>query len=605
MTLKIETELDILSATCTPPEGMQLSAGIWVTHDVDTGFVANRVAPALLDVDCDNECTTRQVCRNVFHEKKINFVILHAGDRRTINATIDQIQYIPVAGARRLHAKLAILLFTTGDRKKNTVRAVVTSANLTKGGFCSNRELLIVEDRVVREGLSASLARSLFMAVEALATDTKIDSEIFKSLIDTLGKVVPKAPLPTVHHTLGSDLNRKLFDSIKPKNAKFARIVIVTPPFAANTDTSAAELLLPYLGRKGAVEIYTQSESSLGDALSEGNTFRFSNGLLKKLKEFGNARVTVYNVPRRLDQTDSGPVVSRFLHAKLFGFVSSGTARVFIGSANFTGPGLGGSNRELLVEVEMTERKLNDLLASLNAIEWKGEILPPDRKSFSQDGNVVPVLSAVFKPDICEAGTNQKWRGTLTLQWEESDPPTSVRYADSSIEIIKNHNPFVLYERDRCLKAFFGQVEYSFIIEIDPHSGFWDAPIIDDKPETDANLIMFLRFVNSTFNTQGPTAKPNEVDKSVTDKRKSERKPIAFSIPLEQRLVLVARHREKIKKRWQGNRLSEILDRILIDKDGKPNNQEIEIAKHLLGVPYESSELLKCLAIAARSQSNE
>lgn len=591
MTLSIISELNLFEAICAPPEGMLFSAGLWITHDVDTGFVSNRIAPALLGIEADNECISRQKCRNDFSTRKISFVIVHAADRRTINTNIDQIGYIPIAG-RRLHAKYAVLLFE-GENKK-VVRAVVTSANLTKGGFCSNREIVAVEDKIVRAVSTPSVARSLLNATQALMKDVKLpvgETTILNAVIKRLSLVTPKAADPSIHHTLCDKHN--LFETVKPKTAKFSRLVIVSPPFAADGDNTAAKPLLQRLKKDGRVDIYTGEELSVP---------RFSTEILNSVEAAGH-KYSIFGVPKDVKDEDMRDI-SRPLHAKVFAFVNDrGPARVFIGSANCTGPGLDGRNRELVVEVGMSRKNLDGLLDHLKAKDLTDTVEAPN--GIPMPSSIVtqpPALTAIFKPDDVpdNLGTNPNWRGILTLEWDKQFKPDSLQYAGKAIDVANVINNFTVIERDQLLKAVFLingiEIEANCIIEIDAPDGFWNEPEDGERPDTDPEWVMFSKI----FCQVAKSPKPKGVTLEETEKPKSPEsnsRPIAFSIPLEQRLILITRHREQIRKRWQGvknKELNELLHSFLVD-------DEVIIAQHILGVTSHSKDsLLLELAAAGR-----
>lgn len=519
-----------------PPKGYAFHAGIWLTHDLDWSALCNLVAPALTNVTTTGDRRMHDVRAGVDADAP-GLVVLHAGGKHFSGGpALPWACEIPVPG-RRQHAKAALLVYRSPSGKKARTKAFVASANLTSSGLTSNLEVVTWDER----GSSSTpfIGVDLFREIVALTRTIP-------------GGYLAARPMQAVRAALrGIEPARVLASSLLsetsmvPKRRRgeppAASITIVSPSFAGNTDTRAGAALAPWCGEDTVVHIYAPFSGTREGARSGERSLELSNGLLTTLKKTG-ASVKVHAVPAQEDGADVG----RRLHAKLLAIHrANGTVSVLTGSANCTGPGLEGRNREVMVRQLRSPRQLAAMVDSLDAVPFAGPLAAPPRKVLAPSILPAPLVSASFEIDPGARADGSRWSGTLTVTIEDGDEQAMVFYNGQRVDLGKpttlSFDPAVGTIEVRVGgRSIFTQVH----VEPPPAvEDFWHRLTPErsvDRPDHD--LLRLLRDVERP-------AKPRRPVEDGTVKAGKQPATDGFSIPLGQRLVIIARLRRSLADR--------------------------------------------------------
>jgi len=395
-----------------PPEGYSFVRGLWVTHDLNTATLVELVFPTLARLGVAEPGARYAAWRDL---PDFPLTILHAGDRgsyrRPIAAELADI--IPVFG-RRLHAKYLILQYRrdAAGRPRYRTRAIVTSANLTRGGLSTNLEAWAMEEidkpqgRFAVRGLLDATAR---LAQELPAGDRKRVQDRVRQLRGPLqGALASSAIVESLtDKTAGTSLLRGM------KDIELDRVAIVTPPFASGDGRAVLAALAP-LKSGLRLDLYVGSERT-ADALRAGAALTFPPGVADELaRKFD---LHLHGVPGIIEI--EGRQVNRPLHAKaVVAFERDGGARILLGSANLTGRGLGGKNRELMLDRAFEDgSEAARWLDALPAVAISAECLvePGEREELRLKIREVPRLTARFEPDRGQHAGLTSVEGTLRL----------------------------------------------------------------------------------------------------------------------------------------------------------------------------------------------
>lgn len=578
-----EFTADLMDRLFEPPNGWTFTRGVVLTHDCNWAHLTDAVAPAL--VGCtDGSPTVRRRAAQAVPGAQL-WVLADA--RRTSGGPLHPWARLVPVGGRRLHAKVGILEFGSGNGRRR-YRGWVTSANLTHSGTSRNLELALVDECTATDR-SPRLVADLAVALEALlgsAEVTTADRRSVRSAVRSLRRGMTARPTGGLIHSL--DAERPIVDGLPRAAGHADRIVIVTPAFAAASDSVPADLMAPWIGDATRVELITQAGTD--------GTLRFSAAVLGGLRALaGSGSVTVSTVP--LDPVGQGEVQRR-LHAKLVATVHGEVARVLVGSANFTAPGLSGRNREAVVAVEMSAAELEALLDHVSAEPHRGRfgVPPPPAPEPSEP---VPLVRATFTVDtrfpfepanlvgrlevVAEEGTirSVSYDGTPLCEWRSR--PVAIREDLGWIEV----------EVDLDGRRFLVRVQLA-IEGLDDQPDYWPPVDRPNGPDELQRLLGTLRLATRRGRRSGDGA-PSSVDATT-----GEASDDKFVIPLEQRLVLLARYRERVaptfRANWEARRAR--LESLL-------SPHELLIAAALFGLerpdglPGGSSPVLDRLAAAA------
>lgn len=532
-TLTLRSLLDL----CRPPDGFRFVRGAWATHDLAMEEVADWVAPALTGVVSGDRRHRRHAAWAEGAASCELAIFANADPHRQYKTfvpwcTVDKV------GNRRQHAKFVLLQFQSEAGGRTRTRAIVTSANLTSGGLRRNWEILATEE-IGHRASGDSLAVSLLAEFRVLARDCA-PSKGTKRLLDQIGEALSGDSYGGLHSSV-KKAEPLLKGFTVPGRAR--RLIVVSPPFASDHDEEAVDLVSSFIDAKTSVEIYTGANVLANRKLTKVVEPQFSNRIIDGFRR-RCARVRVFAIPELVEgDEDSEQSIPRrrCLHAKLLAFVDAeGTANILVGSANFTRSGLGGKNRELMVEVTRTEKQLDEILKELSPIECKGKVQPP-REVEPQTDNEPPLdVSAVFVVDEDESPVRGQIWGTLTLTW--TTKPTQIFYGNERLKVTESQ-PLCLKAGDATLRIVVGKREETAPVQVTARNPeFWQRIGPDDpekRPDQSwRHLLLDMR------RAAAPQHLPTGTELAP---RQPGQKEDGFYLPLEQRLVVLARHRQKLR----------------------------------------------------------
>jgi hypothetical protein len=407
----------------------------------------------------------------------------------------------------------------------------VTSANLTEGGLRTNWELAVWDEHGV--GSSPFLGVDLLSQIRKLAKELTPDDHLAAALKALRGPLQGCPPTGELLSSLTEPL--LLFGRPKKNEPPVKRIVVVSPGFAGDTDKEAAATMAQWCDKHTAVDIYTGYDGTAAAASAGSPGLVLSAGLWHGLEKAA-ANVTIHAVPRFGDDGTN----ARTLHAKAYAFVNStGRVEFLVGSANCTGPGLNGDNREMLVRLWIGTGDLTDLLTELNAMEFKGELTPPSAKVPFSTMADRPTVDAAFAIAPGQMADDTSWNGTMTITGVTAGITVSYRgkplVPPGPLEMaLDPHVPFV--------EVRVGQRRWPIMIQVEAppgDPGFWERLTPEatlDRP--DRELEQFLGDVRLAA-----TPAEQKAGKGQTPEGDDR-----FAIPVEQRLVRLARHRRALAR---------------------------------------------------------
>jgi hypothetical protein len=429
---------------------------------------------------------------------------------------------------------------------------------LTRGGLLSNREILVWDGDITQQTKSPRVAKNLFMCFQSLVDEVE-DPDV-RSLLQEVRRNIKATKTSDVCETVTAK-SPALLDQLHFRGVA-ARVVIVSPAFGG----ASAEVDLPALaamvGVHTSVDIYCGgSELPPSDQPAPaGYRAAFSPAAVQWLRDRAQ-QVRIWAIPES-EADDSGHPKERPLHAKLFAAVDArGTAVVLVGSANFTNPGLDGTNRELMARVEVSEAALNQQLDELGARRCADDVQPSLRQCAPAD--VVPdstvSLLARFVPDPNEFSSAKRWRGDLFLS--DFDGIEQLHYLGQPLKRAATQR-LDLREDVWNLVATTASGNEVVSIAVDAGENFWlriEPP--DDHPSADDELAALLFDLGAR-----PTAVPvNESDSAPFDGAKSGSPgdDDVYRIPLDRRLVVLARRRHQLRDYLQWDDVATMLDKYL------------------------------------------
>jgi hypothetical protein len=563
---------------CRPPHGFVYRTGIWLSHDVDMAMVADTVAPVLADTS-DPDPQRRRRLAAAAREGDAELVVLGRASRLWQVTAFPWATFVPVGG-RVQHAKCGVLQFAKPSSSKRITRAFVTSANLTRGGL-SNREVLVWEEAGSQK-TGPTLARDLIRVMRTLTVSLSDESRgRVRSVLKALAAGLPSSsPAGCIVESLSN--SQPLLAGIATKASKPAdRLVIVSPPFAGDADHKAAVHLLPWVQLGTRVDVYTGVEAEHGATLHPSCRPAFSSAVLEMLAAASGAKVQVWGVPTY--DTDGR---RRPLHAKVIAAVHGDSATVVAGSANCTGRGLGGENRELVVRQDWPLQRLEAWIGELDAIRFDGEVESPAPR---EEPNALPAalveVTASFVPDSGQRVGRGKWRGTLRLGPPDRPGALRILYRGARVPN-RSEQHFVLWEREAWLTAVVGKSERRVPIVVhalDPD--FWETSP-DSEDGEDPVLLALLRALRPSSTPQSSHQGSQAGDGAGLGTGLDDR----YRIEPRQALTLFARKRVQLRE-WLTDGLGSG------GKDLFPEEAERRVAEALLGSsPQSSSTLLGSLA---------
>lgn len=539
------TPLTVLDAV-RPPDGFAFTRGIWLTHDVSVSALNRYLLPALAGQTTDGGVAFRSAPSALPAE---GLTIVAAQDRICSDSgACDRVRLIPVSG-RRQHAKLAVLVYQRVQRTSRNrgttglLRTLVTSANLTRGGLLSNRELLLVDD-APRNGRSQYLFPAAVTAIKALASDLG-DSGLRSVLRDLeadakLWGPTSPATVPGLLHSLHKQ-PAKPFPVTAFGSRKAGEVLLVGPAFAAD-NSPVADALTRFLGPATNVHLVVGHDASGEVAVPH----RLLADLRKRV-----ASVVVY-------ATERDPAIEgdRYLHAKaIICSYPDGPPRAMVGSANLTVEGLYGHNREVVVVTDWP-RSITEHLAALSAQEVPPEQVVGTGAGAPRDPNMsgLPPLQVVLVPERDQhAG----------MAWIEGTFATDTLSTETTLVVVLDGQEYDFTRQDfrmpngECqVFAVINGKRHPVIVTLQPmDDDFWLRAPSDSRPRPPDPLLALLR---------ADLSRPRK-DRSVPAPTKGGRTTAqddGFTLPMDGRLLALAKYRHQlagIDPHWLDQRLTEWL----------------------------------------------
>ena len=537
----------------TPPDGFQFHAGVWLSHDLSWPVLCDVVAPALTGVVTTGERRIQEARAAVAPDAP-GLVVLHAADRFAAGPVMPWAHQFPVAG-RRQHAKAVLLQYRSERGSRTKTRVLIGSGNLTRSGLNSNLEVIHWDERTRGSGefLGVDVLDELRLLSEALPDDPHLNASL-ESLGAGLGAMKPTGLL------VSSVVEQRAMLAPPERSETPAAVIdVVSPAFAGDSDVRAAKALAPWCGPNTEVRIHTGFDGTPATAAAGGGELRLSTGLLSGLRATG-AAVSVHAVP---EMDDNGASSGR-LHAKLIALSKGdGTAVVFSGSANCTGPGLLGINREMMLRQAMRASQVRQLVTALESIVYPGDPQPPSERVAAAEIAELPRLTAVMKIDEASRADGTYLIGELTVSAEGPIGDTKVICNGQHIEV--GVPTLVRLDPNQgCIAVVSGDVIQLLQIEVTaPESieDFWGQLTPEQRfDQPDRDLQRLLGDIDSVAAATVPKP-PRSRRTAVVDD--------GFTIPLSQRLVVLARGRRRLADH-RTESMSRIVDEYL---DGRTDDE--------------------------------
>jgi len=313
-----------------------------------------------------------------------------------------------VAGTGAFHPKLVLVDYG------NRIRAVVSSANLTRPAWTSLFELLVVEDLVpgTPHPWSAPLQRFVSSAAEAAGGPTRCTEAILRKLV-----VVPHTGPEALHSSYDSPLRESTWPT-----GPVDRIDVVSPFFEGEDGTGVFDALH---------QRYPGARLRLHLAATQTDTGYEVHGPAEKLEGLRSGGAELRLVRPKWESDDDAAPVRRALHGKLTAFTKGDKSQVVIGSANFTRAALSkrvthGGNTELVATVKTSKRILEATLPPSFATEDRLAFVSSDPSEEDTNGDAGAdhfVLSASY------SGRHAR----IELELAPNAPPLEVAYEGKAI----------------------------------------------------------------------------------------------------------------------------------------------------------------------------
>lgn len=502
--------------------------GVAVTHDLSTAQLAGAVLPTLLGVVSTDPRRRLLETRSAGAEHPL--VVLAAGDRIDRRGpALPSVTVVPVHG-RRLHAKFGVLQFAREGGDSIITRAYVTSANLTAAGLMSNHEFSVVDE--CTRSVRTHLVFDLLAALDALRRELDNNSGVdLRHVLRSLRRGVAPNGRSTgaVQHSLNApkDLTAAWARDVRSASSEIATVTLVSPGFAAPSDAVDVKGLDAVLGTADRVRLITSTDD-------DGHP-ECSPALLRKLRQ---RILSIETVP----SNDDPQIAPRRLHAKLLSAHLGRWQFVQVGSANLTRQGLAGLNRELVYRTRIRAEAADELVAGLSTEQNDLEpVAPTDQRRVETVEAPRNSISARFQLHPLSRPTELRWRGSLELEFD-GERPESLWHTGEVIEVAESQ----LLVLDSNCPLLFAQYQseapdLEVTVEVLPpegHDEFW-SEIGDGEETTDDDHVLQLLFSDirvAATRSAVPASLP--VGISAADDR--------YRIPLEQRLVRLVRHRDRL-----------------------------------------------------------
>lgn len=345
-------------------------SALFCTYGFDAGFFEGELLPALypISLGTDREAGSKQA-----YQGAADLALLKTGvgvffDH--LSGEAPELVYeswrVDVA-PRCFHPKLAVLDY--GD----TIRVVVSSANLTRSAWSSLLELFVVEDLVV--GTPHPWAQELEIFLKRLSGHVPAGTTRPDVAIELAARVA-QVPAGPGESRLASSWERPVLDAFLDGITHSQHVDIVTPFFEGEEGPGLFDELHRRLGSKLRGTIWTTVEAS-----EQGPTVR---GPEEKLQDLFKSGLWDLRAVGSVWQGDEEDAPLRSLHGKILAVRQGEKVRLVVGSPNATRAAMLGvaprGNVELGVVVEVPVRRLKNLLP-------QGSVVRPEEVRFIAAGD--------------------------------------------------------------------------------------------------------------------------------------------------------------------------------------------------------------------------
>lgn len=403
---------------------------LFCTYGFDAGFFEAEVLPALLPqtLRLDREAGAKREYQNAadaaLTTKGIAVFFDHvSGEGPELVYETWRVDVTP----RAFHPKLAVLDY--GDH----LRAVVSSANVSRAAWSTLLEIFVVEDLV--HGRPHAWARDLRGFLEQLAgyvtsADARVPNvadERVPNVADELAQLAARIPDGPGSSRLASSWDGPIADALLDGITNARTIDVVTPFFEGEDGPGVFDRLNSHLGAKAKGRIWTTVERADGRDVVRGPEDKLRALLDSK-------RWSLSSVNSRWDG-DEEDAPLRALHGKLIAVGHDGGTRVLVGSPNATRAALLSrppqGNVELGVLTDIPSRSLAHLLPQGMPVPAENLTFvdagdPTGEDAAGQPGAEQWVLAATYvAADQC-----------LTLAVRKGAPPLTVRYGDRELGVV-------------------------------------------------------------------------------------------------------------------------------------------------------------------------
>jgi hypothetical protein len=327
----------------------------------------------------------------------------------------NQLQYVAqrVGRVSAFHAKLILLDY--GDR----LRAVVSSANLTRSAWTQLLELFVTEDILPGEphAWAPGLVRFLNRLVDEVPAERRDDVRAFASRLST-------ASGPDTDSQVMSSWDGPLLARILEGRSRLDQVDVITP-FLEGDDGGGVFDVLERFSPRGRLYLATTDSGGGSDRFLVRGPEAKINALV------ASKRWELMRVHQQWEDDDEEAML-RSLHGKALCLTSGDRARLVIGSANVTRAALQMSppagNVELVVVRDTAARRARELLPQASAVER-------EQLDIDAPGDLTG------EDDIYDEGA-ERWvnsalywagRGELELRTIHDAPLLNVRYEERSI----------------------------------------------------------------------------------------------------------------------------------------------------------------------------
>jgi len=308
-----------------------------------------------------------------------------------------------MTGPGAFHPKLALVDY--GDR----MRAVISSANLTRPAWTSLFELFVVEDLMV--GTPHRWAGPLQRFVSAAAGAADPPTRCTETILNKLALIPPAEP-----EALHSSYDGALQGTTWPAGS-VDRIDVVSPFFEGEDGTGVFDAL---------VQRYPDARLRLHLAATQTDTGYEVHGPGEKLRRLRGSGAELRLVRPMWEADDDGAPARRTLHGKLIAFTKGSKSHVVVGSANFTRAALAqrvahGGNAELVATLNISKRALEAALPPSFATEDRLTFVASDP---SEEDIHADADAARFVVSASYSGR----RARIELELAPDAPPLEVAY---------------------------------------------------------------------------------------------------------------------------------------------------------------------------------